>query len=248
MIFSVFTPKGAVKSDFDIFLSKIESSINKSEEPFTQERIKILNNLSKKFFHSPLASEFPQIVVLGFWLRNSSIKKYTNDFISKTPDHCVPYAKGLAFHLPPQNVDTMFVYSWAISFLMGNSNIVRLPSKLNSLSEWIIIKIVEVLKKANEHNRNLFCSYPIDSIFTNRLSLICDLRIIWGGDEKIDSVSKSPLKPTGSNINFPDRQSLCIIDSEVYESSDDATKQTLAENLYNDIFWFDQMVMDLQKQ
>ena len=71
MIFSVFTPKGAVKSDFDIFLSKIESSINKSEEPFTQERIKILNNLSKKFLNSPLASEFPQIVVLGFWLRNS---------------------------------------------------------------------------------------------------------------------------------------------------------------------------------
>ena len=39
------------------------------------------------------------------------------------------FPRGLVFHVPPANVDTIFVYSWALSALAGNSNVVRISSR-----------------------------------------------------------------------------------------------------------------------
>jgi hypothetical protein len=241
MKFKLYSPQGIRECDFEIFAEDIKTISFYKEKPFSDHRLEIISKLSKKFLKSELGSEYPQIVVLGFWLRSASVKSFISDFLSNTPNQCMPFPKGMAFHLPPQNVDTMFVYSWAISFLVGNANIVRLPSQLNPLSEWIIKEIVNILEDNNEGNKNFFCNYPLDSQFSDSLSLACDVRIIWGGDQKIKNISKAPLKPTASNINFPDRQSFCIIDSLSYEASDENTKQSIAEKLFNDIFWFDQM-------
>ena len=39
------------------------------------------------------------------------------------------FPRGLVFHVPPANVDTIFVYSWALSALAGNPNVVRISSR-----------------------------------------------------------------------------------------------------------------------
>ncbi|MFC6804089.1 acyl-CoA reductase [Deinococcus caeni] len=37
--------------------------------------------------------------------------------------------RGLVFHVPPANVDTIFIYSWLMSVLAGNRNVIRLSSR-----------------------------------------------------------------------------------------------------------------------
>ncbi len=210
-------------------------------QPFSKKKLDVLNALSQKFLRSELAAEYPQIIVLGYWLRPASIKNFINEFEENLQKNCVPAPKGIAFHLPPENVDTMFIYSWAISYLMGNANLVRLPTKLNKLSEWIIGVVTETLDKYDELETNIFCKYSYESGFNNLFSENCDVRVVWGGDKKISKVSELKLKPSANSINFPDRQSLCLIDSKKYENSNEKVKSEVAEKLFNDIFWFDQM-------
>src|SRR5229473_1854189 len=46
-----------------------------------------------------------------------------------TPGGVRRFPRGLVFHVPPANVDTIFVYSWALSALAGNRNVVRISPR-----------------------------------------------------------------------------------------------------------------------
>ena len=70
------------------------------------------------------------------------------------------------------------------------------------------------------------------------LSAMADVRIIWGGDQTIAEVRKSPLGPRASEITFADRYSLAVIDSEHYLALEE--KERFAEQFYNDTFLSDQ--------
>tara|TARA_Y100001970_G_scaffold52859_1_gene66897 strand:- start:19212 stop:20426 length:1215 start_codon:yes stop_codon:yes gene_type:complete len=237
----IFNSKGSNEITKNNLIQGLNELNQQRTAPFSEKRIKILSELSKRFLKSKFGNSHPQIIVLGYWLRPSSIKSFRDEYLDNLPKKCISASKGIAFHLPPQNVDTMFVYSWAISFLMGNINIVRLPTQLNSLSNWIIKEIINILEKNKEIDKNLFCNYPLNSNFNDELSLICNLRIVWGGDKKIEKISNLKLKPSASCINFPDRQSLCLINSNEFEKQNSNKKDEIAEKLFNDIFWFDQM-------
>ena len=241
MTVKIFYPKEERDFTFKDFEKKICDIKHLRDKPFTKKRVDILGKLSKKFLKSSLGLSNPQIMVLGFWLRPASISSFMREHFSKLPKNSISSPRGVAFHLPPQNVDTMFVYSWAISFLMGNINIVRLPTELNDLSKWIIKEIVDILEANGEEDKNIFCNYSFSSECNNFLSQNCDVRVVWGGDKKINSLSQTLLKPTATNINFPDRQSLCLIKSEYLDTISKNELNTAAEKLYNDIFWFDQM-------
>ena len=45
------------------------------------------------------------------------------------------------------------------------------------------------------------------------LSSMCDLRVIWGGDETIRNLRMSPLPARATEIVFADRYSLAVIDA-----------------------------------
>ena len=148
---------------------------------------------------------------------------------------------GLALHPPPANVDTIFVYSWALSVLAGNANIVRLPASLSSAAETAVRIIVEALTRAGEGHRHLFCSYPYATELERSLSSNCDLRVIWGGDAKIEAVSRVAIRPDGLSIGFSDRHSLALIAAPAYADAGEHARDKLASQLFNDAYWFDQM-------
>ena len=80
--------------------------------------------------------------------------------------------------------------------------------------------------------------YGHDKNINDALSNIADIRIIWGGDNTIQELRKSPLKPRATEIAFANRFSLVVIDSEIYMMRDD--KQKIAQDFYNDTFFNDQ--------
>ena len=119
--------------------------------------------------------------------------------------------------------------------MAGNINIVRIPSETSDVLDWLIAKIYEILAEYNSENEQIFCRYDSNSNFTSDISSLSDLRMIWGGDDKVNLISSYPIRPDGISLGFPNRNSFCILSSEFYSKMENDDKNRLAEKLYNDI-------------
>lgn len=222
-------------------IAQVDGLSDRARAPFDPISLAALGDLSKKLLSTSPASQAPQLVALGFWLRPSQLSLAAESFAEKLPDMARAKPRGIALHLPPQNVDTLFVYSWALSLLAGNVNITRLPSEMTNVLSWLMSIIAEVLETHGLAETQLFCRYPHSSEMTAQLSALADLRMIWGGDEKIASVSRAAIRPDGLSLGFSDRKSFSVISARAYAAMDEVEREAAAGQLYNDIFWFDQM-------
>lgn len=224
-----------------VFFNLIYDNQNFSKKPFNDLAKNVLHQLSSELLSSPYSKRIPQLVALGFWLRPAQLNKIYERVETFTDTSHSLTSRGMAFHLPPQNVDTLFVYSWALSFLSGNINIVRLPSELSDVTEWLVKLISKILEENNLEKGQIFCRYNSENSLTSDISKYADLRMIWGGDEKVNLISHYPTRPDGISLGFPNRNSFCILSSNFYSSIAESEKNQVVEKLYNDIFWFDQM-------
>lgn len=205
--------------------------------PFDDEIVDFLNCISKKLMKAPEAKAYPDVVTLGFWMRNSNIADLKKRFVKETEDLRV--GRGVAFHISPSNVPVNYAYSLLAGLLTGNANIVRLPSKDFPQVPIINQAITEALKDFPGIAAYIcLVRYGREQSVTDALSRIADTRIVWGGDHTIAEIRKSPLGPRAGEITFADRYSLAVIDSESYLAYED--KKRLAYEFYNDTFLSDQ--------
>jgi hypothetical protein len=143
--------------------------------------------------------------------------------------------RGLAFHVPPSSVDTMFVYSLAVSLLVGNRNVVRLSQRRSETTEVLVDALNAALDDHPDVARTLaVVSYGHELEPSALLSRAADVRVIWGGDATIETIRALPLAPHATELLFGDRFSLAVVDAA--SSEDD-----LPQRLFNDAYWFDQM-------
>src|SRR5438876_12279241 len=115
--------------------------------------------------------------------------------------------RGLVFHVPPANVDTIFIYSWLISVLTGNRNIVRLSKRASPQTDVICRVFNATLATAGRSLRQntVMLRYGHEPEITEALSAVADVRILWGGDATITAVRSFPLPPHATELTFPDR-------------------------------------------
>lgn len=151
----------------------------------------------------------------------------------------IKIGRGVAFHIAPSNVPVNYAYSLLTGLLTGNANVVRIPSK-DFPQVSIINKAINEALEAYPEMKPYICliRYGRDQKVNDFFSAIADTRIIWGGDNTIAEIRKSPLGPRAGEIAFADRYSLAVIESEKYLSVDD--KERLAEAFYNDTYLSDQ--------
>lgn len=216
-------------------ISGMQNLVTKT--PFDNEIIDFLNALSKKFMRLPEAKLYPDIITLAFWVRKSSVMEFRKRFMKETQD--IVLGKGIAFHIAPSNVPVNYAYSLVTGLLTGNANIVRVPSK--EFPQVVIIN--KIIKSALEEYPNVaryicLVRYERDQSINNFFSSIADIRIVWGGDNTIKEIRKSPLGVRANEVTFADRYSLAVIDSDQYLAMQD--KERLAEEFYNDTFLSDQ--------
>ena len=149
--------------------------------------------------------------------------------------------KGIAFHIAPSNVPVNFAYTLISGLLAGNINIVKIPSKYFEQIDIIINAINKTLENTEfeEIKKRIFIiKYDTNSEITSIISKICDLRIIFGGNETVSNIKNIKSNPKSLDISFPDRYSVCLIDAKEYLELKD--KNRLSESFYNDTYLFDQ--------
>lgn len=206
--------------------------------PFSDEVVAYLNSLSKELNRNSNTRLFPDVATFSFFCRKANIIQLKGKF---TQENDLRLGRGIVFHIAPSNVPVNFAYSLIVSLLSGNSNIVRVPSK-NFDQVNIIVDAINSLSKKGEHplvsKRIVLVSYDRLNNATANFSSMCDVRIIWGGDETIRQIRENVLPPRAFDITFADRYSICVINADKFIHEKEPEK--IASGFYNDTYLFDQ--------
>jgi len=229
-----------------VLLPKNKAAIFDDEHqltPFNDEIISALSQLG--LFLMKEGRREPSIVAAGYWLRKKQLVILKSQYSNKKR-----LAKGVAFHIAPGNVDTLFFYSLIISVLCGNQTVLRISNKLSDETRFFIDLLVSFF----ETHTDFLAVQSLMSIIqydhsqesgleiTQQLSLFADARVIWGGDKAVKDICKVPSKATACDITFPDRYSVAIV-----QISDEQQLEQAVNNLLTDIKPFNQQACSSPK-
>lgn len=207
-----------------------------SRRPFDDSIVDFLNDAARELISNKESRKYPDVVTFGFWIRKGSVLKLKERFVDREE---VRLGKGLVFHIAPSNVPVNFAYSLAAGLLMGNANVVRVPSRDFPQVRMIVDAFNNSLIHHEEMRPYVLCvRYDRDREINDLFSSMADVRVVWGGDGTIEELRKSPLPPRSGEVTFADRYSLAVIDSDSYLEMED--RAGVAENFYNDTFFSDQ--------
>lgn len=214
-------------------------------KPFSDLTIAFLNDLSREILKHPELRTEPAFAALGFWLRKSNLKSIINEnvaFFESSKYKIEPL--GIVFHVCPSNVDTMFFYSLVIALLAGNKNIVRISSKLDHPLMFSLFETINVILNQNDYavfaDYINIVKYERNDEINQEISQQSDGRIIWGGDETVHQFKSYATKPKVKDLFFADRISYSLINTESTKGLNDDESSKLIQDLFNDIYTFDQ--------
>lgn len=201
--------------------------------PFDDNVLEFFDDLSRRLVKIRAYSD---VATFGFWCRKASLmkeKKAYDDLQSRL-------GRGVVFHSTPSNVPVNFAFSFAAGLLAGNSNIIRLPSKDFEQVEIIVDSVNELLSDKYKGLASYisFVKYSSSKELHDQFSSICDVRVIWGGDDTINRLRQSPLKPRATDLTFADRYSIAVINTNEYVKA--SNKSEIAQAFYNDTYFSDQ--------
>jgi hypothetical protein len=207
--------------------------------PYDNLLCDFLNDLSSQLRKSEDAGGYPDVLTFAFWCRKGNITRLKEEYSS---NHA-RLGLGTVFHITPSNVPVNFAFSFCFGLLSGNANIVRVPTKAFPQVDIICAAIAKVLENNDYREikaRTAFIRYEQNEEITSLLSIDCNARIIWGGDETVNSVRQLPISPRSVEVVFSDRYSFCIVDAASVNSLTESDLNRLAEGFYNDTYLMDQ--------
>ncbi|MFC4063720.1 acyl-CoA reductase [Actinoplanes subglobosus] len=200
--------------------------------------VDFLAALARRLLAPAVARRFPELGSLGYFLRPAELKRSVEAMTGR--QDALVFPRGNVFHLPPANVDTIFVYSWAISALAGNHNVVRISSRSAGAAEVILESLNAVDADPVIGRTQRMVTYGHDDSVTAALSRWCDLRVIWGGDVAVDTIRRQPLRPSARDLTFPDRTSWAVLSAPGWRAADSDARRAAVAGFANDAYWFDQ--------
>ena len=209
--------------------------------PFSEEALTFIERLSKGILTGGAFRTYPEMIAFAHWMRRRQILELKSDFERKRAGaHW--QGRGIVLHFAPSNVDTIFLYSFLLSLAVGNPNIVRVSGKRGPQVSAVLALIDEILADPRHEavrRRLAIITYEHDEAISGALSDLCDLRVVWGGDETVKAIRKLPLPPHARDLCFPDKWSISVFDAGAVLACEDIAG--VARNYVNDTYWFAQM-------
>jgi hypothetical protein len=220
--------------------------------PFARPVLDFLEALSFSLLGSKALREYPDIAAFAFFCRRGNLEQLRKEYTPDAPKgqgdgpQAHRIGRGMAFHIAPGNVPLNFAYSLAAALLAGNSSVVKASSRDFPQTRLICEAMAALLDPpASPHHPLLpyvnVIAYPRElQELTQELSALCDLRIIWGGDETVARIRQAPLSPRAFDVTFADRYSLLVLRASALPDMDKKQLEAVAQGFYNDTFLTDQ--------
>ncbi|WP_417552504.1 acyl-CoA reductase [Marinomonas fungiae] len=173
---------------------------------FSTERIAFLSALSQKLLSGNYSAA---LKALGFWLRESQLRQWQKEY--GNDDKVILAPVGRVFIVSPSNVEGLFAYSWALSYLMGNQTVVRVSEQLTDDQQALFELLNSLDTQTAGLSEQAFISFDKRSDWTQTLSHWCQLRMLWGSDQSIESIRQIVLPAQAQEWVFPDRYSVSVL-------------------------------------
>jgi hypothetical protein len=222
----------------------LEATRAAPREPFAPARMDTLNRLSAALLADPILRRDPASVSVAYWLRRAQLVRLAREqsLRAEAEPDVVRVPVGRVLHLAPSNVDTLFIYSWALAYLCGNASVVRLSQDMGVVVQ-ALLRVLEAVAVEDEELRgfNRFVTYGHDDEITSALSAWCAHRVIWGGDQTVATIRPLPLPSHASERVFGSKYSFAVVDADRYREASEDERTRVASGFFNDLFWFDQM-------
>ncbi len=234
-------PRG--EADADSVLQEV-SRAPSAERPFSDTLVGFCAEFARRLGQDARARRYPELTALAFWMRRPELARLREEFAALEGATLLRVPRGVVFHVPPANVDTMFVYSWMLSLLCGNRNVVRLSRNRGDAVEILCQTLRKTFEEAAPPSLaagQQVIAYGHEEDVNRALSSGCDVRVVWGGDRTVELFRQFRLRPLARELVFPDRFSLAAFSAEAVSRVDATGLEQLCESFFNDAFWFDQM-------
>lgn len=207
---------------------------------FNKVVLDFIDALSGSILRKHEFKRYPELMAMAFWMRKANILKLRTTFENQKGDRTW-LGRGIVFHIAPSNVDTIFIYSWFLSMLVGNINVVRISSASDEQLDILIALINEIADRrefTEVRNRFLIVRYEHNDEITSHFSSMCNVRVLWGGDETIRRIRALPIGAAATELVFADKFSFAVINARAFLDLD--KKDSLMTGFYNDAYWFGQ--------
>ena len=203
---------------------------------WSEKAMEFLAAFSKNLMDDKSSRGYEDIMSYAFWIRKASLSGIKEHYYQDVDGKM---GRGVAFHIAPSNVPINFAVSFTSSLLAGNINIVRLSNKEFAQVDIIIRALKKTFADGMEDMEKylILIRYEHSDEVTAYLSSICDVRIIWGGNQTIERIRKAMIPPRAIDMAFSDRHSIALMDAKAVLGGDIAN---LAEGFYTDTYYTDQ--------
>jgi hypothetical protein len=143
--------------------------------------------------------------------------------------------RGVVCHWIAGNVPLLGMFSWAVSMLLGNLNVVRMSSRQEDLLTPLLRLLAETSPEGEQlAAETLALRFDRDDVAAHQeMSSAADVRIAWGGREAVESILSLPCAWDCDTIVLGPRVSMAVVDPAVL------TPKSLSR-LATDIAYFDQ--------
>ncbi|MBM7870362.1 hypothetical protein JOC70_001847 [Clostridium pascui] len=244
-------------TEFNEIKNKLDNGQEDIKDFPIEAIISLIDEYSKKISRDRELLREEGVAFLTFYLKKNNINKmvdlnignkdYLNTFVDVgNGKYMKAQRRGLICHWIAGNVGTLGVYSLVQSLLCRNSNLIRVPKELISITLGLLKPLKEVQVNLNGiyyKGEDLLKAVSIvyfksDNIkLNNAMSSMADARIFWGGEEALNSVKKLTQKTTCKDIVFGPKYSFAVMDKEAVESIE---LEKYLERLVMDIITFNQ--------
>ena len=129
--------------------------------------------------------------------------------------------KGLVCHWVAGNVPLLALFSWAISAVLGNRNLIRLSARQGD----VVSPLLDALQALSDTGRLIADETHVvwfdrhDHAAHASMSQAADVRIAWGGREAVDAIHNLQRKWDCEDIIFGPRMSFAAIDPQMIDAA-----------------------------
>lgn len=204
----------------------------------SDDRLKILSDLSQAILKHPRSRQYPDLVSFGFFCRKSNLKRE----ISKLGDGGEWWRRGLGtlVHVTPSNIPMNFALSFLFGFLAGNSNIVKIPLRRFEQAR-IFLEAWDKVRNLNDGlDDQMFCDFDRADPHIPDFVAKADGVLVWGGDKTVEALRRLDRPISTCLWEFPDRYSVALISAAELINCSSLKLDELAQQFFNDTLLVDQ--------
>ncbi len=234
------------RDDFHLLCGQADFSLAASAPalgPFDPAVVDFLSDLSGALLKDKAAKSFPDVVTFAFFCRKANLAQLRGSYGTALEGRM---GRGLVFHIAPSNVPINFAYSLVAALLAGNACIVKASSQDFPQTRLVCQAMEALLTSKDSPYGGLapyvtVLTYPRDrQDLTEQLSALCDVRVLWGGDETIRQVRRAPVAPMAFDVTFGDRYSMLCLRARAVLELEEKQLPAMAQGFFNDTFLTDQ--------